>query len=281
MLPRVLRKLLRALALLAYAAVVGAVFLLAAYISFSLFVRSGATRVPSLRGMARADAARTLADQGLRLRAGEGSGRYDSEVPVGYVLLQSPGPNTWVKRGSGVEATYSLGPQRIEVPTLAGRGVPAAQVTLNAVGLVVGRTVAAFEARRAPGTVVAQHPPPAATARPQSRVDLVLALPSPGEQFLMPDLVYRRYEAIAPFFARQGFRLGSVRYERYEGVAAGTVLRQFPLPGHPLTRRDAVSLTVATAAGLLDDAGPLPPDTPGAAPPPATTGTTAEPEGAR
>ncbi len=281
MLPRVLRKLLRALALLAYAAVVGAVFLLAAYISFSLFVRSGATRVPSLRGMARADAARTLADQGLRLRAGEGSGRYDSEVPVGYVLLQSPGPNTWVKRGSGVEVTYSLGPQRIEVPTLAGRGVPAAQVTLNAVGLVVGRTVAAFEARRAPGTVVAQHPPPAATARPQSRVDLVLALPSPGEQFLMPDLVYRRYEEIAPFFARQGFRLGSVRYERYEGVAAGTVLRQFPLPGHPLTRRDAVSLTVATAAGLLDDAGPLPPETPGAAPPPATTGTTAEPEGAR
>ncbi|HEX9669549.1 MAG TPA: PASTA domain-containing protein [Thermoanaerobaculia bacterium] len=275
-----LRKLLRALALLAYAAVVGAVFLLAAYISFSLFVRSGATRVPSLRGMARAEAARTLADQGLRLRAGEGSGRYDSEVPVGSVLLQSPGPNTWVKRGSGVEVTYSLGPQRIEVPTLAGRGVPAAQVTLNAVGLVVGRTIAAFEARRAPGTVVAQHPPPGATARPQSRVDLILALPSPGEQFLMPDLVYRRYEQIAPFFARQGFRLGSVRYERYEGVAAGTVLRQFPLPGHPVTRRDAVSLTVATAAGLLDDPGPFPPEAPGAAPPPATTGT-AEPEGAR
>ena len=30
-------------------------------------------------------------------------------------------------------------------------------------------------------------------------------------------------------------------------MAAGVILRQFPLPGHPLTREDAVSLVVATA----------------------------------
>ncbi|HEX5759557.1 MAG TPA: PASTA domain-containing protein [Thermoanaerobaculia bacterium] len=271
-----LRRLLRAVALLAYAAVVGAVFILAAYISFSLWVRSGATTVPALRGMTRADAARTLADRGLRLRAGEAGGRYDDEVPVGHVLAQSPFARTPVKRGSGVEVTYSLGPQRIEVPALAGRAVPAAQVTLSGVGLAVGRLVAAFERRRDPGTIVAQHPPPGVTARPQSRVDLLLALPTPGAQFLMPDLVYRRYEEVGPFFDRHGFRLGSVRYERYEGVPAGTVLRQFPLPGHPVTRRDAVSLTIATAAVPDDRGGVFGP--PADEPPPA--GTTPVPEGA-
>ncbi|MGH9361572.1 MAG: PASTA domain-containing protein, partial [Thermoanaerobaculia bacterium] len=101
----------------------------------------------------------------------------------------------------------------------------------------------------------------------------VLALPTPGERFLMPDLVYRRYDEVAPFFQRSGFRLGSVRYERYEGVPAGTILRQFPLPGHPLTRREAVSLTIATAAAPSDESGVLGPE------PPVTTGTTAVPEG--
>lgn len=244
-----LRKLLRGLALAAYAAAVAGVFLLAAYTSFSLFVRSGVTTVPDVRGLNPVEARRILADQGLRLREAEAAGGgYDDEVPLGHVLRQAPGARTLVKRGSGVELALSLGPQRIEVPPLAGKGVPAAQVTLTAMGLGVGRTVHAYEVRRDPGTVVAQHPAPGATARPQTRVDVVLALPTPAERFLMPDLVYRRYEEVAPFFDRQGFRFGSVKYERYEGVAAGTILRQFPLPGHPVTRRDPVSLVVATVS---------------------------------
>lgn len=243
-----LRKLLRGLTLAAYAALVAAVFLLAAYTSFSLFVRSGVTTVPDVRGLTRAEAGRVLTDQGLRVRAGEGAGRYDDEVPLGRVRGQTPTARTLVKRGSGVELELSLGPQRIEVPPLAGKGVPAAQVTLTALGLGVGRVLHAFEVRRGPGTVVAHHPATGVAARPQTPVDVVLALPTPAERFLMPDLVYRRYEDVAPFFRRQGFRFGSVKYERYEGVAAGTILRQFPLPGHPVTRRDSVSLVVATVS---------------------------------
>ena len=69
----------------------------------------------------------------------------------------------------------------------------------------------------------------------------------PRERFVMPDLVYRNYERVRPYFEQLGFKLGSVKFERYEGVAAGVILRQFPLPGHPLTREDSVSLVVATA----------------------------------
>jgi beta-lactam-binding protein with PASTA domain len=65
----------------------------------------------------------------------------------------------------------------------------------------------------------------------------------------MPDLVYRDYEQVRPYFERLGFKFGNVKFERYEGVAAGVILRQFPLPGHPLTREVPVSLVVATAEG--------------------------------
>ena len=75
----------------------------------------------------------------------------------------------------------------------------------------------------------------------------------PRERFIMPDLVYRNYEQVRPYLESKGLGFGSVRFERYEGVAGGVILRQFPLPGHPVTRQDAISLVVATAESLPEN----------------------------
>lgn len=248
-------KLARAFGLAAYGLALVLVFGLAAYISFSLFVRSGVTTVPKVTGMTRAEAANLLVDQGLRLRGVAEQGRYDDEVPAGRVLRQNPEPRTLVKRGSGVSLVLSQGPQRIEVPDISAKAFPAAQVTLSSVGLRVGRVLSAFIGDRPTGTVADQYPDPGALVAPAVGVDLLLAMPAEGERYIMPDLVYRNYEDVRPYFERQNFRLGTVRFERYEGVAAGVILRQFPLPGHPFTRTDAVSLVVATAESV-DEAFP-------------------------
>jgi serine/threonine-protein kinase len=249
-----LSRLLRGLGLVAYALVLVVVFVLAAYTSFSLFVRSGGTTVPALKGLTREDAANLLADHGLILRnPGEpGQGRYDDQVPAGHVVQQSPDARTLVKRGSGVTIVLSLGPQRVAVPALAGRSLPAAQAALSGTGLALGKILGAFAPGKAPGAVLEQDPDPDANVAPSTPVDLLLAMAAPGERFLMPDLIYRDYEVVRPFFERRGFRLGSVKYEQYEGVAAGSILRQFPLPGHPVTHEDPISLVVATADNLPD-----------------------------
>jgi beta-lactam-binding protein with PASTA domain len=71
----------------------------------------------------------------------------------------------------------------------------------------------------------------------------------------MPHLISRSYAEVRAGLEQQGFRFGRVTFERYEGIAAGTVLRQYPLAGHPLRRSEAISLAVvADPDGLL--AGP-------------------------
>ena len=264
-------KLLRALAWLAYGAVIVLVFGLAAYTSFSLFVRSGVTTVPPVEGLTRADAATLLADQGLRLRgigsavSAENGGRYSEKVPAGRVMRQSPDARTLVKRGSGVTVVLSLGPQRVEVPEMTSRSLPAAQAALSGSGLTVGRILGAYSTTLATGTVVTTDPSPGSTIPPSTPVNVLLSLSVPGKRFVMPDLVYRDYEGVRPSFEHLGFRFGSVKYERYEGVSAGVILRQFPLPGHPLTKQDNISLVVATtdtpadsAASATSSARPLP-----------------------
>jgi beta-lactam-binding protein with PASTA domain len=245
-----LRRLLRGLLYLAYAFVVVLTFGLAAYVSFSLFVRSGLTTVPQLRGLPRAEAANRLADQGLRLRGTENPSRYDDEVPAGRVVQQDPDPRTPVKRGSTVEVVISRGPQRVEVPKLADKGLPAAQAALSGAGLALGRTLGAFAVDKTEGSVLGSDPGPGEEVAPATPVHLLLAMTPQRERFIMPDLVYRDYERVRPYLEQRGLGFGSVRFERYEGVAAGVILRQFPLPGHPVTRQDAISLVVATAESL-------------------------------
>ena len=218
---------------------------LAAYASFSLFVRSGVTSVPVVRGLPEVEAERVLADQGLQMVRLEGADGYHEEIPAGQVLRQDPAPRTLVKRGSAVAVALSLGPQVIEVPRLVGKTVPAAQVELAAAGLTLGRRVNIFH-RGESGTVVEQQPVGGKVAAPGEAVDLVVGQADRGRVYLMPDLVYRDFEGARRFFQQRGFRVGSVKFEVYEGIREGVILRQFPLAGHPLRRTDAISLVVST-----------------------------------
>lgn len=243
-----LARLFRLFGYLAYALVVLVVFTLAAYSSFSLFVRSGVTTVPDVEGLSRAEAAGVLADQGLELKREPDSDRYDDKVPAGQIVQQKPDGRTLVKRGSAVEIVLSLGPQRVEVPELSGKTLPGAQVALSSAGLNVGRILGVYTtADHPPGSVLEQDPDPGSSVPPASAADLLLAMAVQEERWVMPDLVYRDYDDVRLAFEHRGFRLGSIKFERYEGVAEGIILRQFPLPGHPVTKRDPISLTVATA----------------------------------
>jgi len=238
------RKLLRGLGFLVYLGAVLVLFVLAGYVSFNLFVRSGATRTPDLTGLSVNDAQSLLADQGLELRV-EQEGMPHASIPAEHIVRQSPREGALVKRGSSVVVVPSLGPQRVEVPDLSAQSVQAAQVLLGAAGLSLGRTVEVFGHDTPVGEVVAQQPRPGVTVSPGAVVDLLVARQGSAATFVMPDLVYRSYDEVRRFFEGRGFRIGSVKFESYEGIRPGVILRQYPIAGHPLGRGDTLSLVVA------------------------------------
>lgn len=237
-------KLLRLLGRLAYVAMVFLCFGASAYFAFKVFVRSGVTQTPEVVGLSPQEARAVLADQGLTLKHDARGDRFDADVAAGVVVEQKPAPRTLVKRGHDVEVALSLGPERLEVPEVRGQSLATAQVTLAAAGLAPGRTLSVFDASD-PGTVIRQDPEPGSPVAPDSPVDLFLSTSGTDGVFLMPDLVYEDYERIRTFFENRGFHFGSVKFETYEGARAGIVLRQFPLPGHPVSRSRAISLVVA------------------------------------
>jgi beta-lactam-binding protein with PASTA domain len=134
---------------------------------------------------------------------------------------------------------------------LTGQAIQAAQVNLAATGLQLGRRSNVFTDAGAPGSVVRQRPLPGTPVDRSTPVDVMVSLENTSEVYVMPDLVNLRGTGVRLIFEGQGFRLGSIKYEPYEGVEEGVVLRQYPLPGHPLRRHDVISLVVA--ANSQDD----------------------------
>ena len=246
------RKPLRGLGFIIYSGLVVLVFLLAGYLSFNFFVRSGVTTVPDLRGLKEEEASAVLTDQGLESRRREDEDRYDESIAAGHVVAQQPRSGSLVKRGSPVRLIVSQGPNQIRVPDVTGRAPQAAQVTLAAAGLSAGETLAIYSDAQPPGLVALQTPAAGGPAPPATVVRMYAVAERPGDLYVMPDLVYRRFEEVRDFCSSQGFRMGSVKLEPYEGVGEGIVLRQFPLAGHPVARQDAISLVVAAAPELAE-----------------------------
>ncbi|NJL28459.1 MAG: PASTA domain-containing protein [Thermoanaerobaculia bacterium] len=243
-----MHKLLRALGCFSYLLLLAGAFGVIAYFTFNYFVRRGVTPAPELSGLSRADAEALLADQGLRFSLTEGEDRWDDRVPAGHVVLQKPRGGTLVKRGRSIEVVLSRGPQMIEVPAMVGTAGQAAQVTLAAAGLTLGRTLGIWSDAGPAGSVVAQVPLAGALVERSAPIDLFFSLGARAT-YVMPDLVNRDYEKVRQFFESRGFRLGRVSYESYAGLQAGKVLRQYPVAGHPLRTGDVISLDVSASDG--------------------------------
>ncbi len=214
------------------------------YLALSNFVRGGVIAVPDLVGLDRSQAEAGLAAAGLALRRVEDD-RHDKAVPAGRVLRQDPPAGSAVKEGSGVVVYLSRGRALVETPDLSGQVLQTAQVSLTASGLRLGRSRSVFADTGEPGAVVRQNPPAGSLIDPSSQVDLMVSLANPGAMYVMPDLIDLPEDPVRDVFETRGFRFGRVKYEPYEGVPAGIILRQYPLPGHPLRRSDSIALVVA------------------------------------
>jgi serine/threonine-protein kinase len=238
-------RLLRVLGHLAWAGVLAVGFVLSSYVAFNGFVRRGEVILPDVVGLSLDEAEARLGTAGIAVRWTKERDRFDANVPPGKVVAQIPKGGTPAKRRSAVEVALSRGRELVEVPDLEGQPIQTVLVNLQATGLTVGRSFGIYSAGGAEGSVVLQAPPPGTLVDPATPVDLFLRLADTGASFVMPDLIYRDYETVRRFFESRGFRFGSVKYELYEGVASGVVLRQHPLPGHRLHRRDVISVVVA------------------------------------
>jgi eukaryotic-like serine/threonine-protein kinase len=235
-----------------YGALLSTVFLGAVWFGFRRSIVGRSVAVPDLSGKTPEDALRIVRGVGLQLEEQKSRARYDERVLVGRVLLQQPEAGALAKPAQVVRVVLSLGPRELRVPDLSGLSPRAAALKLARESLELGP--ASWLREPSPAGIVAQDPEPETPAGKGEAVRVLTNRGAPERRIVMPDLVGKDAKAIKARLEKFGFRVGSARFEAYEGVRPNTILKQFPPAGYPLSNREVVSLTVSRSP----DAAPAP-----------------------
>jgi len=225
------------------AVIVGLVALTSFCIAFRSDRRSSVLEVPDWTGKPRADAAEEAAALGLGFEVGEE--RHDPAISPGRVLAQEPAPKTSVRRGRIVRVVVSLGGETLAVPAIVGAPARQADLEIRRQGLASGYDAHVHDRSVPAGHVMDQFPAAGALATSGERVDRLVSDGLRPASWVMPDLRGRSLRAAQEWITLCGFRAGAVAREPASGRDPGTVLRQRPLPGWPVSKADAVQLTVA------------------------------------
>jgi len=193
--------------------------------------------VPSVVGLTAGAARSELSNAGLVAEAGHA--RHSDTVKAGLVLATDPGPGARVSHGAKVVVVTSLGPVLISVPPVTGQGLEQADKALLAAGLRPAPPTYQTSASIPAGVVISTSPI-AYQHWPQDKpVHLVVSQGPP-----LPDFVGQSLSAAQAAAAGGGYSINPVTVAQNK-QPAGTILRQSPRAGQPVTSGEVVTVWVS------------------------------------
>jgi len=206
-------------------------------------VHRGTQSVPDLQGKTPEEAERVTHDLGLTIDVDQ-PGVFSATYPPGTIASQEPYPGYHLKSGASVRVWISRGAERATIPDLTGQTLEGARRDLETVGLALGGQ-ARVRGHGRGDSVVASEPPSGAVVPPGSAVRLLVNTAPDQELWVMPSLLAQPLSSVRAFCQHNRLRLGQIHDVTYPGVPSGTVLRQYPAAGSPLSRSDIIAVWVS------------------------------------
>ena len=253
-------------------------FAISSYSWFKFFVRGSSLPTPNLIGRSITDARAISSDLGVVLVVDNARDRHSENTPTGAVVWQNRAANSLIKRGTRVYVGQSLGPLVLEVPNLTGESARTALLRFSQRNLKLGN-LTYVETFGTPG-ISSEDPPRGTVVSGGTPVSLLVGFAAPPAAYVMPDLIDLPLAEVRPSLESRGLQVSNVKFEAYPGIADGIIIRQYPLPGSPVSSRDAITMVVSQqeeTAMIEPPAPPVPPtNTTGTPPATETPGTTTQ-----
>jgi serine/threonine-protein kinase len=201
--------------------------------------------VPDVMEMTLAEAESTLSLAGLLLV--ESAQEYDPYIPAGLILSQSPDGGTLVKgKGRSVRVTVSRGGQRVIVPNLQGISLRQAQLSLQRVGLEVGRISSMYTEDIPENVVISSAPGFKAEVYQGEVIDLLVSQGPVPPTARVPDFTGQSLEGAILMARDAGLKIGNITYRQEYDLLPETVLEQSVTAGREIKRDSIIDLVVST-----------------------------------
>lgn len=136
--------------------------------------------VPKTVGKAEAEAKTAITEAGFTVATEEA---FNSTVPAGYVISQSPEGGSKAEHGSKVTLIISKGTEKVSVPSVKGRTEKDAESILNNAGLSIGTIREVSSDQYEKGTVISQTPEFGTTVDAGTKIDIVVSTGSASVKY--------------------------------------------------------------------------------------------------
>ncbi len=200
--------------------------------------------IPPVARLTKATARTELRNLGFKVDMGRGV--HSNVIPRGEIIRTDPAIGSRAHRGSLITLIPSLGPVLIRVPSVTGMKLADAEAALRQAGLTPGKVTEATSTTIPSGVVISTNPV-AGLAWPQTRpVAIVQSAGIP-----LPNLVGQQQDAAQQLAQQDGFQLNPEQ-DMNSDQPAGTITRQSPMAGTPITPGEVVTIKVSAGPQLVD-----------------------------
>jgi len=205
------------------------------------------TTTPGVLGLDESSASAELETAGLDPQLGDPA--FSENVAAGLVIATEPDPGGKVLDGGEVTLVLSLGPERYDLPDLAGMTEDQAQDALAGTNLDFGESAGRWSETVPEGQVVRSSPRVGTVLRPGATVDLVL---SRGRKPLeIKDWTGKSFDSAQEALERRRLEVSVASEEYSDSVPEGSVISQDPTTCS-LCRGDTVSFVVSLGPELVE-----------------------------
>lgn len=199
--------------------------------------------VPDVTGKDEAEAEKLLAAKKL---VAESEGKYDDTIESGKVISTDPGEGVKVKEGTKVKMYVSMGPDKVEVPSLVGGTEDDAYAALSGAGLNAGNVTEEYSDDYEAGIVISQKKEAGSKVKKGTTVDFVVSKGAKIKTVNVPSFTGWTQDSALQRLTELGLYGYVEEWKNDNHVPAGQVISQ------------TVSGTVeeGTSVGLVISSGP-------------------------
>jgi len=219
-------------------------FFLSAILASQTILNGDIVSVPDVSGKNLNEARQTLSLKKLIMI--EDGSRPSDRYEKGRVVFQDPEAGSKVRVNKVVKLVVSEGSEMTDIPQLTGKSLEYSTQTLAEHGLIRGKLSQIHTPRYAAGRIIVQDPLPGPEKVKSGRpVNLLVSRGDEEEKYVMPDLLGLKAQAVIAKLKSWDFKFGNIRYSYYPGYEAGIIIKQFPLQGYRIQKRNLINLEVS------------------------------------
>ena len=201
--------------------------------------------VPDLVGMKKDRAVKVLDSLGLApVLKGP---RYSHQFPKDYVIFQKPHKNVPVKINRRIYLAISGGDPLIKAPGFMGKTLRDAKITIESLGLKLGK-ISEVRTEFPANTIVDQDPKPGKNISKGTKINLEVSIgPSVGK-IRVPDLIGKSLSEVKKILRDNSLYLGKVSYQKSLNLLPNTIIAQYPSKGKLVDIGESIDVFVTKSS---------------------------------